>query len=170
MINKKNHSKKLFLFRGENSLFKKNKKGQSAVEYLSIVAIGLMVLIPGSFLFLNYSKGTTDQVAANQLNLAGAEMINEAEKMYILGRNSWTTLEISLPGMFHGAGINDGQELYFNYSTQSGTSQAVFFPVGFNISNNGTACTTNCDLNLSTGVNRIRIQSQGQFVSLKKII
>jgi len=150
-------------------LSKQNKKGQSAVEYLSIVAIGLMVLIPGSYLFLNYSKSTTDQVSASQLNLAGVEMINEAEKMYVLGRNSWTTLELSIPGIFHSAGINEGKELYFNYSTQTGPSQVVFFPVGFNISNSTTTCTGKCDLNLTAGINRIRIQSQGQFVSIKKI-
>lgn len=151
-------------------MFKKNKKGQSAVEYLSIVAIGLMVLIPGSYLFLNYSKSTTDQVSSSQLNLAGVEIINEAEKMYVLGRNSWTTVEISMPGIFHSAAINNGTELYFNYSTQTGPSQVVFFPVGFNISNSTTTvCNGNCDLNLTAGVNRLRIQSQGEYVSIKKI-
>lgn len=150
-------------------MFKKRGKAQSAIEYLSIVAIGLMVLIPGSYLFLNYSKSATDQVAANQLNIAGVEIINEAEKMYILGRNSWTTLEISLPGIFIDAGIHDGKELFFIYGAQGGESNVVFFPVGFNISNSTVACTGLCNLNLTTGLNRIRIQSQGQFVSLRRI-
>jgi hypothetical protein len=150
-------------------LLKKNKRGQSSVEYLSIVAIALMVLIPGSYLFLTYSKGTTDQVSSSQLNLAGVEIISEAEKMYVLGTNSWVTLEISLPGIFLDAGIHDGKEMFFRYSSGAGDSSVVFFPVGFNISNNSTACTGFCDLELTPGVNRVRIQSQGQFVSIRKI-
>ena len=149
-----------------------NLKGQSSVEYLSVIAIALMVLIPGSYLFLNYSKSTTEQVSANQLNLAGNEIINEAEKMYVLGKNSWVTLEISLPGMFLDAGIFEGEELFFNYSTSVGDSTTVFFPMGFNISNSTSspcAPSTLCSLDLTPGINRVRIQSQGDFVSIRKI-
>lgn len=146
-----------------------NLKGQSSVEYLSVIAIALMVLIPGSYLFLNYSTSTSEQVASNQLNLAGIDIINEAEKMYVLGRMSWVTLELSLPGNFIGAGINDGQELFFNYSTGSGVSTTVFFPVGFNISNSTNPCISGCTLDLNPGVNRLRLQSQGDFVSILKI-
>ena len=150
-------------------MLKRNKRGQSSVEYLSIVAIALMVLIPGSYLFLNYSRGATDQVSSSQLNLAGVEIISEAEKMYVLGTNSWVTLEISLPGIFLDAGINDAKEMFFRYSSGVGESTVVFFPVGFNISNSTTPCMGSCDLNFTPGVNRVRIQSQGQFVSIRKV-
>jgi hypothetical protein len=144
-------------------------RGQSSVEYLSVVAIALMVLIPGSYLFLNYSKSTSEQVSASQLNLAGSEIISEAEKMYVLGKNSWVTLELSLPGNFLDAGIHDGKEMYFRYGSGSGESYAVFFPLGFNISNSSSSCLDECVLNLNTGLNRVRIQSQGTFVSIVKI-
>ncbi|MCC7574673.1 hypothetical protein KO361_03725 [Candidatus Woesearchaeota archaeon] len=147
----------------------RNFKGQSSVEYLSIVAIALMVLVPGSYLFFNYSKSTSDQVAANQLNLAGVEILNEAEKMYVLGKNSWVTLDVSFPGIFMDAGIYDERELFFRYSTGSGESYVVFFAVGFNISNSTVACGEYCSLGFNPGVNRVRIQSQGNYVSIVKI-
>ena len=149
-------------------LKKAGLKGQSSVEYLSIVAIALMVLIPGSYLFLNYSQGASDQVAANQLNVAGYDIINEAEKMYVLGRDSWITLELSLPGNFLEAGIHDGKEMYFKHGTGRGESFVVFFPVGFNISNSTSECVGECVLDFNPGINRVRIQSQGDFVSIEK--
>ena len=146
-----------------------NFKGQSSVEYLSIVAIALMVLIPGSYLFLNYSRGATEQVSGNQLNLAGREILAEAEKMHVVGTNSWVTLDVSLPGTFIEGAIVDGQEFYFKYGTRSGESYTVFFPVGFQISNSADApCVDECDLGFTVGLNKVRVQSQGGFVSIVK--
>lgn len=146
-------------------------RGQSSVEYLSVVAIALMVLIPGSYLFLNYSKSTSEQVSANQLNLAGVDIINEAEKMYVLGKNSWVTLEISLPGIFLDSSIQGGEEMFFRYGSDGGESYVVFFPLGFDISNStSNPCIGECSLSLTPGINRVRIQSQGDFVSIVKVI
>lgn len=149
-------------------MFNRKIKGQSSVEYLSIVAIALLVLIPGAYLFFNYSTGATEQVAGNQLNLAGREIISEAQKMFVLGRDSWVTLETSFPGTFIEAEISQGKEMYFTFMTSTGESTVVFFPVGFNISNSSTTpCTVDsCPLNFNPGVNRIRIQSQGDYVSI----
>ena len=145
-------------------------KGQSAVEYLVIVAIALMVLIPGSYLFLSYSKGTTSQVASNQLNVAGSMLISEAEKMYVLGKNSWVTVEFSLPGNFMEGTIVDGQEMYFKFGSDAGESYALFFPVGYNISNSNTSnCEGNCPLGFTPGVNRVKIESQGSYVSIVRV-
>jgi len=145
-----------------------NFKSQASVEYLSIVAIALLVLIPSSYLFLNYSKSASEQVSASQLNLAGLQIISEAEKMFILGRDSWVTLELSLPGVFSEAAIVNGQELYFKYGLSGGESFVVFFPRGFNISNSESPCLGECSLGLTPGINSIRIQSQGDFVSISR--
>lgn len=150
---------------------KRNFKGQSSVEFLSVVAIALLVLIPGSYLFLNYTQGATEQVASNQLNLFGREIISEAEKMYVVGRDSWVTIELSLPGNFIEGGIRDGKEMYFKYGSNVGESYVVFFPVGFDISDSrAAACVGDCPFDfVAGGVNRIRIQSQGDFVSIERV-
>jgi len=145
------------------------RKGQSSVEYLTIVAIALMVLIPGSYLFLNYAKSSSEQVASSQLNLIGVEIVNEAEKMFILGKDSWITLEINFPGVLLDSKIYDGTELFFSYSTSIGDSFTVFFPLGFNISNSTSPCSGECSLGFTPGLNRIRIQSQGSFVSIRRV-
>lgn len=141
-------------------------RGQASVEYLVVTALALAILVPGSYLFLNYSKSASEQVAANQLNMAGQEIVNEAEKMYVLGRDSWVTIELSLPGFFSEAGINNGDELFFRHVSGSGDSYVVFFPLGFNLSNSSSACVNHCSLNLNPGVNRLRLQSRGNFVSV----
>ena len=155
-------------------MFKRNLKGQSSVEYLIVVAIALVVLIPGSYLFLNFSKGSSEQISSNQLNLVGRDIINKASEMHTLGKDSWTTIEFSLPNNFLGGYIVDGTDMYFNYSTDSSitdvsASTVVFFPVGFNISNNASqACTDECSLNLVPGMNKLKIWSRGDYVSIVK--
>ncbi len=149
-------------------------RGQSSVEYLSIVAVALMILVPSSYLFFDFSQGSTDQVSASQLNLIGNTIIHEAEKMFVLGSDSWVTIDISFPNSLDEAKIVDGKEMYFSYASSKGSTYVVFFtPSHFNISNStDDTCTDECDLGFSPGVNNIRIQSRsdlGNVVSVVKI-
>ncbi|PIN80803.1 hypothetical protein COV13_02970 [Candidatus Woesearchaeota archaeon CG10_big_fil_rev_8_21_14_0_10_32_9] len=140
------------------------------MEYLSIISIALLILIPSTMLFLNYSKSTTDTITSGQLNLIGTTLQNKAEEMYVVGKGSWVTLEFSFPQSFQEAGINTGNELYFTYSTAKGVSQVVFFFDRFNITSiTNTSCSTYCNLNFSEGINKIKIESNGSQVIVKKV-
>lgn len=146
------------------------KKAQSAIEYLSIISIALLILIPSTVLFLNYSKSTTDSITSGQLNLIGTTIKDKSEEMYVVGKGSWVTLEFSFPQSLQDAGINSGNEMYFTYSTAKGTSQVVFFFDRFNITTiTNTSCATSCNLNFTEGVNKVRVESNGTNVIVRKV-
>ncbi len=142
-------------------------KAQSSTEFLIIVAISMALLVPASIIFINYVQSSTSQVSANQINVLGTEIMNKAEEMYLVGENSWTTIEISFPSVFANASVNSNSDLVFNYETQSGVSQLVYFSQRFNISDGGD-CATSCDLNLTPGINRIRIQYDEGMINIVK--
>jgi len=143
------------------------KKGQGSVEYLSIVGIALMILIPATILFTNYTRSANEEVLANQLNMIGQRILNKAEEMYVVGADSWSTIEATFPESFESATLYDGKDLVFKYGTSGGYSQVVFFVDRFTISN-GT-CNTNCTFDFTTGVNRIRIELIDSKIELRRI-
>lgn len=143
------------------------KKGQGSVEYLSVVGIALMLLIPATMLFTNYTRSANEEVLANQLNMIGQRIMNKAEEMYVIGTNSWSTIETTFPDSFESATFYNGSDLVFRYATGSGYSDVVFFAERFTFTN-GT-CNSDCNLSFSTGVNRIRIELIGSEIELRKI-
>jgi hypothetical protein len=147
-----------------------NKRAQSGVEYMAVVGIALLVLTSGTIILSNYSKSINDQVITNQINIIGNTIINNAESMYVLGNESWVTIEFNFPTAIKSADIYDNTDLVFSYYTSSGVSNIVFFMDKFNLSNDhSTPCTSPCELNITPGVNRLKIRSGGSYVSLLKV-
>jgi hypothetical protein len=144
------------------------RKAQAGVEYIAIISIALLVLISGAVIFFDYSRASNSQVVASQLNIIGQTIMSNAEAMYVLGNESWITIEFSLPGSVTEAAISGGSEMYFTYDGPGGESQAVFFSQRFGISNSNTPCTATCYLNFTPGLNRVRIKSGGNFVSIRR--
>ncbi len=147
--------------------FKKKKKGQSAIEFLSIIGIALLMIIPASYLFLSQSRLTTDQIVSGQLDQIGGTIIGRANEMYSLGRESWTTINVNIPENIRSAYIANNEDLVFTYDTRQGRSEAVFFVTRFQITNSTSTgyCTADiCNLNLNPGMNEIRIMSLGSGV------
>lgn len=139
------------------------KKGQSSVEFLMIVAVATALLLPTSYFFFSYAQGSTTQIASAQINTAGIALKQAAEEMHGVGPNSWKTVEIRLPDIVIETGIRNNNELYFTYNTQNGVSQNVYFFDRFNITNDED-CSTQCELDITSGINRIRVQSTGVTV------
>ena len=105
----------------------KKTKGQISVEYLLIIGMALGILVPGSILFYNYSKNSNDQLVASQINRIGKNIIGNVEQMYIIGKNSWVSVDVSFPENTLGAYIVDNSELVITYQTSRGITEAVFF-------------------------------------------
>jgi len=144
----------------------RSQKSQSSVEYLMIVGLSLLFILPASYLFYNYAKNSEDSVMASQISRAGNSIIRGAEEVYIIGNNSWITLELYIPDGFHLARLDNGQELIFEYYTQQGLSEAVFFS-DIRLVNEDGDCDT-CDLPFTTGTNNVRITSRGGYVSITR--
>ena len=135
-----------------------SKKGQAAIEYLSIVALSMLIIIPAIAIFLSFTSNNTEEVTANQINLLGSSIMTKAEEMYVIGKGSWVTMEVNVPADFQNAGINENQDLYLNYSSSIEDSQAIFFSTRFEINNGEDDCFVHCNLPLVAGLNRIRIE------------
>ena len=99
--------------------------------------------------------------------------MTNAESMYVLGNESWVTIEFNLPSEIDSVAINDNQDLVFSYYGSSGYSNVVFFSTKFNLSN-GVAypCDeepASCGIPLTAGVNKIKIKSEGTYVNISKV-
>jgi hypothetical protein len=151
-----------------NSLLQK-RRAQAGIEYLAIVGIALVVLASGMVIFLDYSKASNTQVISSQLDIIGKTIMTNAEAMYVLGNESWITIDFNFPSVVTETAISADREMYFTYTAVGGSSQVVFFSERFKISSGDTLCSGLCDLNFTPGMNRVRIKSNGNFVSIRKM-
>jgi len=140
---------------------------------MSVIGIALLVLTSGTLILANYSKSINDQVVSNQISIIGNTIMNNAESMYVLGNESWITIEFSLPSSLDGVALNSDTDLVFAYYTSTGVSNIVFFSDKFNLSN-GTSypCGANpksCSIYLNAGINRVKIKSEGEYVTILKM-
>jgi len=134
-------------------------KAQSAVEYLVIISITLMLLLPVVYIFFNYSKSTQSTSVDAQAVAIGNTILDAAEKVYYSGKDSKLVVEVTVPEEAYAAHIYDNRELAINISKDTGESEIVFF-TDINITSStcvGSICIL--DELASPGLKKIRLQS-----------
>lgn len=117
-------------------------KAQTSLEYLLVVALTLAIIVPTTYLFYNYSRESSQEIADAQITKIGTSIIDAAKTIFYSGQGSKTTLELNMPDNIQSAVIIDGRELVFNVSTSFGISEIVFFST-INITTLATNCTAN---------------------------
>ncbi len=139
--------------------------GQVSVEYLVILGVILVIMVPAGLLLFERAKQTTDQIASSQIIRIGNDLVNGIIAVYSLGKNSWTTLEVNFPANSKEFYINNDNEIVVTFDTNKGPSEAIFFtdvplqtPYNGNISNS-----------FHSGTFKIKIISQGTSVYLIEI-
>ncbi len=146
-------------------------KAQSALEYLMVVALTLMIIVPTTYLFYSYSKQSTDQLIYPQINGIGREIISTAESVYYSGEHSRIVMDINMPEKVNDVYILDERELVFEIEGESGNNEMVFFS-DVNITSDSDSCTTvKCYVNISSsGIKKVKIESinQGREVLINK--
>ena len=115
------------------------RKSQSSIEYLSIVALTFVIIVPTTYLFYTYSQESTDEISDSQLTKIGRNIIDTSESVYYSGLNSKAVIDFNLPDSVQSATIVEGRELVFNISTHFGISEIVFFSA-INLTTDGTNC------------------------------
>lgn len=158
-------------------------KAQSALEYLMVMAIVFMIIVPTVYLFYSYSKQSTEQMVYPQINDIGRTIINNAESVYYSGKHSKIVIDVDMPDKINDVYVLYNRELVFNISTDFGDNEMVFFsnidlisdpdsciPAGCS-----SCCSTcdRCDLSgtTSSGIKEIKIESvnQGRQVNITKV-
>ena len=136
-------------------------KGQSSLEYILIVAITFVIIVPTTYLFYNYSRESGAELTDAQVTKIGRTIVDTSTSIFYSGQGSKTTLDVNIPDKIAGAVIIDGRELVFNMSTGFGLSQLVFFS-NVNLTTTGTNCDKNvCSLpELGTpGFKKVKVEA-----------
>ncbi|MBU0757116.1 MAG: hypothetical protein KKF44_03545 [Nanoarchaeota archaeon] len=75
----------------------KKRLAQAAMEYIVIIGIVFMFLIPGMYLFRNYVETSNDRIIEQKINQLAGELINTAREMYFFGVPSKRVIEVEMP-------------------------------------------------------------------------
>lgn len=148
------------------------KRGQGAFEYILVVGIAMLLIVPGVMLFYNYSLKSNDEVMRSQINMIGNDIMDAVEKVYYIGEYSWQSLKIDIPNKVSNIYVLDNSELIIEYHSYSGTSQAVFFS-DVNISGGGNSIpdppgAVSISNSMHPGLNIIKIVSMGSYVLINE--
>ena len=106
-------------------------RGQISFEYLVIVGLAILVIVPALLFFLTFASGGDDAVAHTRVAEIGSQFLSTSSEVFSLGRNSWLTLDVTLPETIENISINHNtstlDELIITYRTKNGPTDAVFF-------------------------------------------
>src|SRR3989338_10663579 len=119
-----------------------NRKAQSSLEYLLVVALTFVIIVPTTYLFYNYSKESSQEITDAQITKLGRSIVDSAESIFYSGQGSKTVLELNVPENVYSAQIIDGREFVFNVTTTFGISEIVFF------SSVNMSTPSNCNANV----------------------
>ncbi|HHE36896.1 MAG TPA: hypothetical protein ENL16_03730 [Candidatus Woesearchaeota archaeon] len=143
--------------------------GQAAFEYLMVVGIALLLIVPGAVLFYNYSVKSGDMLARSKIDLAGSEIIDSVEKVYYIGESSWETIRVDFPDNVRDIYILNNEELVVEYDTSVGVSESVFFSdINMTTSYPAGGGRSNISSSPHPGLNVIKVISMGDYVLINE--
>jgi len=95
------------------------KRGQVAMEYLLMLSVALMLILPGLYLFRNYVFESNDQIIGRRLSEVSSLVLTKARKMYYYGPPSKSVIPVEMPSQLENMyilAIPDNEEYYLVYS------------------------------------------------------
>lgn len=138
-----------------------HSKTQASMEYLLVVALTLVIIVPTSYIFYNYSKESSEELTDAQIIKIGRSIVDASESIFFSGQGSKTVLELNIPENVNSVVIIDGIELVFNVTTNTGVSEFAFFSA-VNLTSQGSSCNYNvCYLPeiASSGLKKIKLET-----------
>ena len=137
----------------------RNMKAQSSLEYMLVIAITFAIIVPTTYLFYSYSKGSSEEVKDSQIINIGRSIIDTAQSIFYSGQGSKATLELNVPDNIENAQIIDNRELVFKLVTSVGTSDIVFFSSTVKLTT-GLGCTSVCEVPrlASSGLKKVKLE------------
>ena len=101
------------------------KEGQISIEYMAIVSFVTVILILLIVISNYYSRGTEDQIIANQVDQLAKQIIDTAESVYYFGEPSKNTIKAFMPDKVELINITTN-EIVFVIRTQQGNSDIAY--------------------------------------------
>lgn len=137
------------------------RKAQSSFEYILLVGVVMLLIVPGAIVFYNYSKRSNEDLARATIYRIGSDLTDSVQKVYYFGESSWETSRFVVPDSVRKIYIQDGSELVIQYDSWGAMSEAVFFS-DINMSAPDDIVTNHSGLNL------IKVTSKGSHVTLNE--
>lgn len=139
------------------------KRAQAAMEYLAIIAIALVLLIPLVYLFHMYTSEYSNTIVQSRIKSIGEDLVNTAETVYYMGYPARLTIQEEFPSGIKGMNITSDWALSTNIiSFYLWDGQELAYFCGVNI--NATVSPEDYSAGLKNIVLETRNSSQGNYV------
>lgn len=90
------------------------KLAQASMEYLMVVGLVFVIIVPMVYVFYSYSIEMSEQVVVSKVEKIAGDIVNSAEEVFYLGEPSKTTVKFDMPPSVIDAYISpDKRELVF---------------------------------------------------------
>ena len=93
------------------------KRGQASSEYLGIIIIVLIILVPVLILYMRYSGETNDAVASSKIDSVTNEISKASNQVFVYGEGTQNTVTVDFP-----SGINS---IIMGGATYTGVTPAI---------------------------------------------
>lgn len=96
-------------------------KAQVAMEYLMVIALVTILIIPASYIFYTYAQSSSERISAGQIEKMGNDIIDAAETIYYLGYPSRQDIDEQMPeGVYNIA-------IFTDWSSEPRVNELVFY-------------------------------------------
>ena len=103
------------------------RKAQVSMEYLMMVGVAFIILVPMMYIFYDYTTSTQEDVSLAKLQAIGENIVNTAEEVYFLGPPSRMTIHYTMPSNVYGMEVS-GDVIVFYYNApkdETGSKQVI---------------------------------------------
>ena len=109
----------------------KKRTAQISMEYILIVTLALMILLPGIYLFRNYALESNDRIIQSRLAEISNNIFIKSREMYYYGPPSKSVVTVELPTQINSLyilSIPDNNEYYlvFDVLTTNGEKEFTY--------------------------------------------
>ncbi|MBI4438967.1 hypothetical protein HY640_03490 [Candidatus Woesearchaeota archaeon] len=130
-------------------------KAQVSTEYMIVLGFALLLTIPGIIIFFSQSGRNVEQINSLQAKQIASRIVDNAEKVYYLGKPSSTTIKVVMPRGVESISVLN-RAVVIRISGSGGSSDIVEV----------SSVNLTGVLAASGGVRQIRIESIGDAVNI----
>lgn len=130
-------------------------RGQTSIEYISIVALVLVITIPLVVIFYDKMSETESAINFNQAEQIVNRIADNAQNIFYLGEDAKTTLKVTMPKHVTDFSIGNNEVVLVVQSKGKNTDIVAYTPV--NVSGN---------VSFHPGTHYIILESRGSYVEV----
>tara|TARA_Y100000034_G_scaffold129475_1_gene186019 strand:- start:5993 stop:7054 length:1062 start_codon:yes stop_codon:yes gene_type:complete len=131
-------------------------RAQAATEYLMVIGFVVVLLLPGIYLYIQYSGESKDSITNAKVDAITNELVKAAEQVHSYGEGSQTSITVDLPENVVAITFQ-GNEIVFTVINSKGKQSEIVKVANVNLEG---------EVTLIQGTKKINIKSLGNSVTL----